>query len=64
VVWYRVGLYYPLGFIGTVPRDYDMFRPTKEWEREKIKIKELKVGKCKVQVIRVSQLSVHPLSLH
>jgi hypothetical protein len=35
-----VGPYYPLGTIDTVPRAYDILGPTKEWKREKIKIKK------------------------
>jgi hypothetical protein len=31
------GPYYPLGIIGTVPKAYDILRPTKEWEGEKCK---------------------------
>jgi hypothetical protein len=46
VVWYRAGLYYPLGTIGTVPRAYDMFRAHEGMGERKIKIKKLKVGKC------------------
>jgi hypothetical protein len=28
------GTYYPVGTTGTVPRAYDIFRPTKEWKGE------------------------------
>jgi hypothetical protein len=30
----KPGPYYPQGTIGTVPRAYDIFRPTKEWKGE------------------------------